>query len=300
MNITLLRSFIVVAETLNYGKAAVLLHLSQPALTRQIQKLEESLGGELFSRDRHGARLTALGKGFITDAKTLVTEADQLRERARRMAKGEIGELRIGFGFWAIDIVTAAVTQFRQRYPDVRIQLVDCSSAAQRSGLRENRLDVAFMRLTEGEEFAQLELSRESLSLVLPADSTFEKSQLTADYLSRQRLVMISPERASDFYRCTMAWLAELGVRPNVVQEAHEFYSLQALVASGQGIALMPASMEKLSISGVKVRFVSLEESVWSQGVATRRGETSPAVSQFLALLPAVGAKPDSNGLLKL
>lgn len=286
MNITLLRSFVVLAETLNFGKASGLLHLSQPALSRQIKKLEENLGGELFARDRHGAVLTSFGEAFVADAKRLVVEADKLWDRGRRMARGEVGELRIGFGFWAIDIVTAAVPRFRALYPDIRIQLVDCSSALQRQQLRDNQLDIAFMRLTDDDEFDQLPLGSECLSVVLPAESTLSASAFTADFLVTQSFVMLSPDRAPDFHRTAMAWFAHHQITPNVVQEAHEFYSLQALVASGLGIALMPASMAKFNIAGVKVRFIALEGSQWLQGAATQKGQTAPAVRQFLALLP--------------
>ncbi|WP_175705331.1 LysR family transcriptional regulator, partial [Burkholderia ambifaria] len=113
MEINLLRSFLALVETPNFGRASSLLNLSQPALSRQLGKLEAQLGGSLFSRGRHGAQLTELGRLFAQEARRLVEHADAVLERGRRIAAGELGELRIGFGSWAIDLVATTVPAFR-------------------------------------------------------------------------------------------------------------------------------------------------------------------------------------------
>src|SRR6185369_17126484 len=97
MDLVRLRSFVSLAESLHFGRTARLLHVSQPALSKQIQYLEDEIGAPLFDRDRHGVRLTSVGRVLAEDARVLVREANATLERARRAARGELGRLAIGF-----------------------------------------------------------------------------------------------------------------------------------------------------------------------------------------------------------
>src|ERR1043165_3494915 len=99
MELREIRSFIILAEQLHFGRAAQLVHLSQPALTKQIRRLEQNLGGQLFLRGKAGTQLTSYGKRFPAEARQMVDDFDRLLERNRRMLAGETGTLRIGFGF---------------------------------------------------------------------------------------------------------------------------------------------------------------------------------------------------------
>ncbi|WP_027805022.1 LysR family transcriptional regulator [Paraburkholderia caledonica] len=285
MELDLLRSFLALAETLNFGKASSALHLSQPALSRRIGKLEEELGGPVFSRGRQGARLTELGKSFATDARQLIQGADEVLKRAQRLASGEIGELRIGFGFWAITIVTTAVPRFRSHYPEVRIQLNDCSSAEQLLKLKNGLLDIAFMRMVADTSLQQHAISRDSLAFVVPHHFPLPDNAINAKSVKGTPFVMIAPDRAPDFYQSAMDFLRQNQLDPSIVQEANEFHSIQALVAAGLGISLVPASTAKLSIEGLQLRIIPASKKQWKLGVAIRRGETQPAVRRFVELL---------------
>jgi DNA-binding transcriptional LysR family regulator len=97
MELKHLTSFIAVAEQLSFVRAADRLHLSQPALTGQIQKLEEELGVQLLARNRRSVKLTDAGKVFLAEARATLSRARQAADRAQKAARGEIGRLRIGF-----------------------------------------------------------------------------------------------------------------------------------------------------------------------------------------------------------
>ena len=105
MELAGVRAFLILAEQLHFGRAAALLHLSQPALTKAIHRLEEEVGGRLFTRGRQGARLTDVGQQLLTGARALAADADRLLALARRAARGETGRLRIGFGFHTLELV---------------------------------------------------------------------------------------------------------------------------------------------------------------------------------------------------
>src|SRR5690349_18860796 len=136
MDIARLRSFLTLADRLHFGQAARLLHVSQPALSKQIRFLEEEIGARLFDRDRHGVRLTSVGKILAEEARALVRQADAVLDRARRAGRGEIGRLSIGFGFSTLTLVPRVVSRFRQLSPNVEISLRDMSTPAQIDALR--------------------------------------------------------------------------------------------------------------------------------------------------------------------
>src|SRR5437879_5205710 len=118
-----LTAFVAVADQRGYGNAARELHITQPALTKQIQALERELGGRLFTRGRHGATLTEFGALLLPQVRDLVGAAEEFLRRARRLAGGEAGTLTLGFGLSTIDIAPQAVAAFRRTYPGVEVSL---------------------------------------------------------------------------------------------------------------------------------------------------------------------------------
>src|SRR5687767_13284133 len=114
-----LKSFVLLAEQLHFGRAARLLHLSQPALTKQIRRMEEELGSPLFERGRHGTALSAFGKQFLKEARNTVGDFDRLLDRAKIAAAGESGHLGIGFGFHTLELVPRLIVRLREIAPGI-------------------------------------------------------------------------------------------------------------------------------------------------------------------------------------
>jgi DNA-binding transcriptional LysR family regulator len=123
MDIREVRSFLALAGQSHFGRTARLLNLSQPALTKQIRRLEEDLGGPLLVRGRHGAQLTSLGRLFQAKALDVVRDWDDLLAHTRRVARGEAGRLRLGFGMHTFELVPRAIVRFRKSLPDVDVSL---------------------------------------------------------------------------------------------------------------------------------------------------------------------------------
>src|SRR5246127_4033425 len=97
MELRHLRYFVAVGEALNFTKAAARMRVAQPALSRQVSDLEEELGVDLLKRNSHGVLLTAEGKMFLEDARTMLKLAEESTARVRALARGEVGELQVGF-----------------------------------------------------------------------------------------------------------------------------------------------------------------------------------------------------------
>ena len=121
MELRHIRSFLSVAETLHFGRSAQMLHLSQPALSLQIKALEEEIGVELFSRNRHGTGLTEAGTAFRRDAEIALDRLELGKRKAQWASAGRLGRIRIGLSTAAHEIVPKLLRRFRKSYPDVRV-----------------------------------------------------------------------------------------------------------------------------------------------------------------------------------
>jgi DNA-binding transcriptional LysR family regulator len=126
MELRHLRYFQAVATALSFSRAAESLRVAQPAVSRQIADLEHELGVVLLNRDRHKVTLTPAGQSFLRESEALLSHAKEAADKARRIARGEAGELTLGFmtaptfGF-----LPALIREYRSLYPNVRLKIVE-------------------------------------------------------------------------------------------------------------------------------------------------------------------------------
>lgn len=148
MELRHLRYFTVVADELHFTRAAARLGIGQPPLSQQIQQLEREIGTPLFLRLPRGVELTEAGAQFLEDARAILASADRAIDTARRLGRGEHGAITVGFTASAVfhPYLPRAIRAFRDRYPDVRISLTESNTVSLLRGLRENQVDVAFVR----------------------------------------------------------------------------------------------------------------------------------------------------------
>lgn len=149
MELRQLRSFVVVAEELNVGRAATRLHLTQPSLSRQIAALEHDLGVQLFARVKRRFVLTAAGTTFLADAQDLLRRSDEAVRAAQRTQRGELGMLRLRFVQSAtFEALPRLLGAFRRAYPEVVLDLDSWTTLRQTDALRDGRIDVGLLRPT--------------------------------------------------------------------------------------------------------------------------------------------------------
>src|SRR6266496_4175269 len=146
MELRHLRYFLAVAEALNFTKASAQLRVAQPALSRQVQDLEDEIGVDLLKRSSRGVTLTAEGKLFLEEVRELLKRADGSVEKVRALARGEYGELRVGYAPTpTVEILPPALTAFQKAVPGVKLLLHDLSSDELIAGLRNGTLELAVM-----------------------------------------------------------------------------------------------------------------------------------------------------------
>src|SRR5213083_1229425 len=154
--------FLAVGEALNFTKAAAQLRVAQPALSRQVQDLEEEIGVDLLKRSPRGVTLTAEGKLFLEEVRELLKRADESVEKVRALARGEYGELHVGYApSPTVEILPPALAAFQKAVPGVKVLLHDLSSDELIAGLQNATLELAVMvqpscEQTEGIEFEAL------------------------------------------------------------------------------------------------------------------------------------------------
>lgn len=286
MDIYQLRSFVALAEHLHFGRAAQALHVSQPALTKQIRRLEEDVGSALFERAPGATRLSAVGEMWLPQVRELLARFDHTATMGRKTAAGAVGRLRIGFGFHTLQLVPSIVVQLRSAAPDSLITLRDLSTAEQAAALQAGRIDVGFMRtpLAAPENYEAMPVIKDRLALVAPASRPATTKLRLADY-AQEPFVSISRERSPGFFNHVLSLCAAHGFHPQIVQEVHEFPTAIALVRAGMGVTMIPESLGTASREGVAFHRIHDRRAEWTVAAVWRRGDSNPLLLEFIRLL---------------
>ncbi|ARP83467.1 hypothetical protein CAL12_23365 [Bordetella genomosp. 8] len=288
MELRQLRYFIAVAEELSFTRAAALLHVSQPPVSRQIMLLEAEIGTPLFERSKQYVRLTAAGAHFYEQARALVAAAQAAVVSTRRVAAGQVGKIAIGLGGTAAYLFPDALALFRRRHPEVELVLNPLNLAYHQAALVEGRIDVGLVVLPiDDDELETRKLTRMRLLAALPAEHALAARRgLSLRDLADEDFVMVPWSKGRGFGRLALQACRRAGFVPNVVQEAEPMESVLGMVAAGAGVALVPESMDKLH--GRKVAYRPIKESYAAAeiAIAWRKGDASPILRAFLACCP--------------
>jgi|SRR5215212_6907847 len=257
-----LRGFLAVAEELHFGRAAARLKMTQPPLSRQIQKLERVVGAQLLERDNRRVTLTAAGEVFLGEARRLLSLADTAPELARRVSSGSHGVVRIGFtAASTYGTLGRVLDEVERALPDIGLDLHEMVTREQVAALLNEEIDLGLARPPfDAETFGSRLLHREGLLVAAPVGHRLfdlGRDVVAAD-LSAEPVVMHSPTRARYFYDLVVSMVPTAS--QNAVHTVSQVLTMLWLVAAGRGIAFVPASAARLPIEGVA--FVPLETPV--------------------------------------
>ena len=284
-----LRYFTAIADAGSVSAAARRLHVSQSAISEQIQDLEGEIGGALLDRSGRRVRLTAQGQVFLQEALKTLEAADRAVELTRRSLQGDVGTLSIGFFLWgAGGFFPRIIREFRRRRPGIRLSLLEMHTAEQIAALEEGRIDVALTRPLAApfDKILSSELLyRDPIVVAMPPDHPFAGRLVSARSLAGEPLVMCERRAVPSLFDNILTLCAAEGFSPQIVNTSATWSGVLTLVEAGEGIALVPAGVRHLRTKGLA--FSELSPNTLSLGlsVAWNPRNEGAALNDFLSLL---------------
>jgi len=287
MELRHLRYFVAVAEALNFTRAAARLHLAQPALSRQVADLEEELGVDLLQRTSHGVRLTEEGKLFLEEARGLLKGAEESIRKVRALARGEAGELQVGFlAPLDLHILPCALAEFQKTNPEVKVTLHDLGSDELCQELRYGRLHLAVMMEPSEESTTGIEfeaIGRYPFFVAMaPGHALARRKAIPVAALANQPLAVLDRARNSEFHRILKRVFAPL--RPNIVTESGSLNSLITEIGVGKCVAVVSQLFKQAVGPRLLYRRLINTEVVMCVGIArVKNGDRPPAGEKLCA-----------------
>jgi DNA-binding transcriptional LysR family regulator len=279
-----LRAFLVLAERLHFSHAAEVLHVSQPALTKQMQRLEAKVAGPLLVRGYRKVALTPAGEILRDRARRLLREAEVAEQMARLAVNGKAGVLRMGFGIGSLAAgLPDMLMRFRQQFPDVQVFMRDMSTPNQIEALHQGEIDVGFVRLpVESAELVTVPVLEEMLVAAIPQGMPYRKGLLD---LRNEPFVVLSRSSSVSFFDHLVQTCRAAGFSPRIVQEVNELLTVLFLVQAGAGVSLVPSSASRMRVPNVRLLDTHLAEAKWKIGLTWRkRDQSDPIVRNFVSL----------------
>jgi DNA-binding transcriptional LysR family regulator len=290
MELRRLRYFVAVAEELHFRRAADRLHLAQPALSQQVRKLEVEIGVDLFHRSRRGVMLTTAGTVFLEEARRLLRHADEAARTARNARTGTAGRVRVGHLADAVPAtLLRGIAAFAARHPGVEI--VPETVAARRGveDVRSGRLDIAVVGLPsplEGLKVTPLATER-TVAAIPDRHLLSGRASIPLEALAETPLILLPRPTNPAFYDAVLGGCRTAGISPHLIDlsEPQVEHAL-LLVASGLGVALLPASAaERFNTVGVSFRPLDPPAPTTELALVSRADSAEVPIAAFLRVV---------------
>jgi DNA-binding transcriptional LysR family regulator len=287
MELRHLRYFVGVAEEENVSRAARKLHVSQPALSRQIQDLEDEIGFPLLERSAKSVRLTEAGRVFLVESRAVLKCAENAVKIARAIATGESSELNVGYApSPTARILPQTLRAFQAAMPKVSVKLHDLSTEEMLAGLREGKLQIVLMPRPTPARLRGLrfeELMHDSLCLaVAPGHPLARRRKVTLAEAAREPLITYSRKEYPEIHESLATLFAGIKTKPVIAEEHDSVNSLIAAVESGAGVALTLHSMA--CTAGARLKLIPFSPQLVSLaiGAAWTDAGLTAAAERFL------------------
>ena len=262
MKLHLLRYFAVLAKELHFGRAAERLAITQPPLSAGIKALEEELGVQLFTRSSKHVRLTSAGIVFLTEVEQILERVARASETVRAVAGGLRGRLDVAISSGSLFYreLPQILDRFRETSPGVEVPLREMAGADQPNAIFQGLVHAGFANASNvPPQLAQLRLADDIFAICLPTSHPLaDAPSLTIAQLIGEEFVMFARDVAPANYDNVIGVFDRAGLHPRTKHATRTWQTIVAMVASGLGVALVPSTLARASVNGV--RFVPLDE----------------------------------------
>ncbi len=294
-NLRSLRHFVAVAEELHFGRAAARLYMTQPPLSQSIQALEQELGLTLFNRTNRSVSLTPVGALWLPYVRQILDQTEALPQVAKRLARGEIGTLRLSFVSSSVyGVLPELVSRFSMVYPDVEITLKEATSNIQVQALLDHEIDAGLIIAPTHRDFPSgldyHPLSSEPLIIAIPQTWFDEKSEIgnaeTVNLrdMAHLPLILFPRESSPALHDLITGYYAHLGIEPLLGQQAIQMQTMIGLVSARMGFALVPDSMRTLQRAGVVYKALTGDAPMMETGLVLHARNAPPSAHNLLQL----------------
>lgn len=283
-----LRIFLTVAHEKNFTRAANVLHMAQPPLSRQMRELEVAVGADLFDRTTRSVAITAAGNAFLQQIQVVFPQIDFAIQAARNAAKGHEGSLSLGYTGRASQVLLPGLLrEFKSRYPSVTVDIDGPYPTGRlKQDLLAQRIDLALCFLpVEEAGLGTTRLLRTTLSIALPVNHRLAQAEVVTVRELRDESFVAYPSSQGFSLRVAMeAECQHAGFRPRVVRESTSSQTLLCLVAAGTGIALIPAETASFLTDGVVFKPLSSSVGKLDHGVVWLESNQNPTLHNMLEI----------------
>jgi DNA-binding transcriptional LysR family regulator len=263
MELRHLRYFSAVAENGGFGRAAAVLRVAQSAISEQIGDLERELGVSLFDRKNRRIRLTYHGEKFLEDTRAVLAAADKAVANVQKSLRGEIGTLTIGFFVGGTGtFFPAIIKEFRLRFQDVQVSLVEMAPGMQHQALQAGTIDVGFTRAVQAAHASLLRSehfqTERMYAVLLRNHPLARRRHIFIRELANERFILNDRKYSPSVFDKIIALCAEAGFSPRIGATATVSSGVVALVEAGEGVAILPQGSRALA--NEELRFVPLAD----------------------------------------
>jgi len=292
MNLRRLDYFLAVADERHFRRAAERLNVAQPALSVQIAKLERELGTALLARNRRGVELTDAGRALQARARALVPSLHDAFAETTAIGQGRASHVTVGFvGSSAYELLPSVLRQAERALPAVQISLREMISPQQFEALGAGRIDLGVARLpSPSRALFSTRIVAEPFVVALPTGHALARDATIAARRLDDLPLVTFPPVAAVLRDAILAELAEAGAGPRIVDEVGDMTTILGLVAAGRGVALVPASVTRLSLKGVVFRPLRAPKRRAELWLVKRREDHRPVVSTLMELVAKAAA----------
>ncbi|TVX92947.1 LysR family transcriptional regulator [Paenibacillus agilis] len=267
MEIRQLQYAIQIAEERNFSRAAEKLHIAQPSLSQQLSKLEKEIGVLLFQRTTNSVELTHAGTVFVERAQAIIDSLEQLKKEMFDISQTKAGKVTIGtMPITGSHLLPHVLPSFHRRYPDIELVLTEEPSTSNLVKLTaQGKNDLCLLSLPLSDPSLEYEpILEEEIVLAVPrnhrlAAATISELSTGIPLADVKDEPFIFLKRGQGFRQITMDLCSQAGFEPRIVFESSNIETVQSLVATGMGVALVPAFIATAPRSEFVPQYVALE-----------------------------------------